>query len=192
MGCLVVGSGLGLAGAYFGGLTDSLAGRFADLVYALPSLLIAIVAVGALGGGYWVTAGVLLTLSVPGQIRLTRSAALVQVRLPYVDAARTLGIPSARIVVRHVLPNVLPTLVATFLLDFVAALIGFTAMSYLGLGVSADSPDWGGMLADGQTLVAENPWLSLAPAVLLCLTAISASLLGDWAQEWLDRRGGRA
>ncbi|MEL5953547.1 ABC transporter permease [Streptomyces sp. CLV115] len=191
LGCLAVGAGLGMAGAYFGGITDSLVGRFADLVYALPALLIAIVAVGVLGGGYWVTAAVLLVLSVPGQIRLCRSATMVHVRLPYVDAARTLGLSPWRILLRHILPNTLPTVFATFLLDFVGALIGFTAMSYLGLGVPGGSPDWGRMLADGQALIAENPWLSMAPAVLLCLTAASASLLGDWLQEQLDRRGDR-
>ncbi|MFE4831199.1 ABC transporter permease [Streptomyces sp. NPDC056672] len=192
VGCLLVGCALGMAGAFFGGWVDTLVSRFADLVYALPALLIAFVAVGVLGGGYWVTAGVLLVLSIPGQIRLCRSAAMVQVRLPYIDAARTLGLSSWRTLSRHVLPNILPTVSATFLLDFVGALIGFAAMSYLGLGVSSGSPDWGRLLADGQTLIAENPWLAMSPAVLLCLTAACASLLGDWAQQRLEQRGAQS
>ncbi|ANY09749.1 ABC transporter permease [Pseudonocardia sp. HH130630-07] len=190
LGCGLIGGTVGLAAAYFGGWTDALANRFAELVFAMPALLVAIVVVGVVGGGYWVMAAVLLVLSVPSVIRLCRSAALVQVRLPYVDAARTIGLSPARTIVRHVLPNVVPTLVATVLLDFVAALIGFAALSFLGIGVAPGSPDWGRLLGAGQPLIAVNPWLSVAPAVLLILTAASATLLGDWAHERLARNGG--
>lgn len=192
LGCLAIGSGLGMAGAYFGGVVDAAVNRLADLIYSLPALLVAVVVVGVLGGGYWVAVLVLLGLSVPYAIRVCRSAAMVQVRLPYVDAARTIGISSARVLYRHILPNILPTVLATFLLDFVGALIGFAALSYLGLGVPPGQPDWGRMLVEGQTLIAENPWLSIAPAMLLILTAASATLLGDWAYECLARNGKRS
>jgi peptide/nickel transport system permease protein/glutathione transport system permease protein len=193
IGCVVLGGTLGLLAAYHGGLTDLIANRTADLIYALPALLVAIVVVGVAGGGYWITVVLLLVLSVPSEIRLCRSAASAQTRLPYVDAARTLGLPTRRIVFRHVLPNVMPTVVATFLLDLVAALIGFSALSFLGIGVPLGSPDWGSMLAGGRQLIAQNPWLSVAPAVLLILTAVSATLLGDWAYDRLSvRRGARA
>ncbi len=191
LGCALIGGAIGLAAAYYGGAADLVANRFADLVFALPSLLVAVVVVGVVGGGYWTTAALLLLLSVPSEIRLCRSAAMVQVRMPYVDAARTLGLPARRIIFRHVLPNVLPTVVATLLLDFVATLIAFTAMSYLGLGVPAGSPDWGSLLAGGQALIAENPWLAVAPATLIILTAASATLLGDWTLERLSRKGVR-
>ncbi|WP_033296191.1 ABC transporter permease [Amycolatopsis jejuensis] len=192
LGCGVIGGLTGLAAAYFGGWRDLLANRFADLVFALPALLVAAVVVGIAGGGYWVTAGLLLVLSIPSEIRLCRSAAMVQVRMPYVDAARTLGLPASRAIFRHVLPNIVPTLVATVLLDFVGALIGFASMSFLGLGVPPGSPDWGSLLAAGQPLIAENPWLATAPAILLILTASSATLLGDWVHERLSNHGGRA
>lgn len=185
IGCVLIGCTLGMAGALFGGIVDTAVNRLADLIYSLPALLIAIVVVGVVGGGYWMTALVLLFLTVPYEIRLCRSAAIVQVRLPYIDAARTLGLSSSRIMFRHILPNIMPTVVATFLLDFVTALIGFTSLSYLGLGVSAGQPDWGTMLAEGQSLIAVNPWLSIAPAVMLILTAASATVLGDWTHERL-------
>jgi peptide/nickel transport system permease protein/glutathione transport system permease protein len=189
VGCVLIGATLGMAGAYFGGIVDALVNRFADLIYALPALLIAIVVIGVTRGGYWQTAAVLVFLSVPYELRLCRSAAMVQVRLPYVDAARTLGISARRTMFRHVLPNILPTVVATFLLDFVGAMLGFAALSFLGLGVPPSSPAWGNLLAEGQSLIAENPWLSIAPAVLLSATAVSATLLGDWAHEQLAGRG---
>jgi len=192
VGCVLIGVAAGMAAAYFGGVVDTVVNRFADLVYALPALLIAVVVVGVLGGGYWKTAAVLLVLTIPFEIRLCRSAAQVQVRQPYVDAARTLGLSPWRILFRHVLPNIVPTVLATFLLDFVGALISFAALSYLGLGVPAGTPDWGSMLAAGQQLITENPWLSIAPAVLIIITAASATLLGDWAHERLSRGGERA
>lgn len=189
VGCVLIGGTLGIIGAYFGGTADALVNRLADLIYALPALLIAIVVIGVTGGGYWQTAAVLAFLSVPYELRLCRSAAMVQVRLPYVEAARTSGLSARRTMFRHVLPNILPTVVATFLLDFVAAMLGFAALSYLGLGTPPSSPSWGNLLAEGQALIAENPWLSLAPAILLCVTAASATLLGDWAHEQLAGRG---
>ena len=186
VGCVLIGASIGLAAAYFGGTVDTLVNRFADVMYALPALLIAIVVVGVVGGGYWTTAAVLLVLSVPFEIRLCRSAAQVQVRLPYIDAARSIGLSNGRTIFRHVLPNILPTVLATFLLDFVGALVGFAALSYLGLGVPADTPNWGTMLAAGQQLSAANPWLSITPGVLIVLTAASATLLGDWIHQRLS------
>lgn len=192
IGTLVIGASLGMVAAYYGGVLDTIVSRFADLVYALPAVLIAVVVVGVIGAGYWVTAAVLMLLSVPFEIRLCRSAAMVQVRLPYVDAARTLDLPAARIIGRHILPNILPTVVATFLLDFVGALIGFTSLTYLGFGVPAGSPNWGVMLAEGQTLLSQNPWIAIAPATMIIVTGASATVIGDWAHERLTQSGARA
>ncbi|MFD2420066.1 ABC transporter permease [Amycolatopsis pigmentata] len=189
VGCVLIGCSAGMIAAYRGGVIDAVVTRCADLILSLPALLIAVVVVGVVGGGYWFTVAVLLLLSLPYEIRLARSAALVVVSLPYIEAARTLGHGSTRILLKHVLPNIMPTVVATFLLDFVVALIGFVSLSYLHLGVPPSQPSWGGMLADGQQLISQNPWLSIAPAVLLILTAASATLLGDAVYERISRRG---
>lgn len=189
VGCVLIGGTLGMLAAYAGGTVDAVINRIADLVYALPALLIAIVVIGVVDGGYWLTAAILIFLSTPYQIRICRSVVMVQVRLPYVDAARTLGITARRIMYRHILPNILPTVVATLLLDFVTALIGYAALAYLGLGVEAGSPDWGVMLAEGQEFIAVNPWLSLAPAVMLIATAASVTLVGDWLYDRVSSRG---
>ncbi|WP_211229353.1 ABC transporter permease [Nakamurella lactea] len=188
LGCVLIGGTLGMVGAYFGGVADVAVNRFADLVYALPALLIAIVVIGVVDGGYWLTAAILIFLSTPYQIRLCRSVTMVQVRLPYVDAARTIGLTSRRTLFRHILPNILPTVVATLLLDFVAALIGYSALAYLGLGVQAGQPDWGAMLAEGQSFITVNPWLSLAPAIMLIATASSVTLVGDWLYDRLSSK----
>jgi ABC-type dipeptide/oligopeptide/nickel transport system permease subunit len=180
---VVVGASLGLLAGYRGGVADALLNRFADLVYALPALLVTMVIVGVAGGGYWLAVTVLIILSLPGEIRLCRSATIVQARLPYVDAAQTLGITARRVMFGHILPNIMPTVVATFLLDFAGALVGFSSLAFLGFGVQPGSPAWGSMLAEGQSLIFVNPWLSLAPAIMLILTTASVTLLGDWVYD---------
>ncbi|MER7542568.1 ABC transporter permease [Spirillospora sp. NPDC127506] len=176
---LVIGGLLGLAAGYHGGRIDGLISRGADVLYSMPALLVAIVVIGTVSGSYPVTIGVLTVLTMPGTIRMVRSSALAQAQLPYIDAARALGVRPAVILVRHLLPNVLPTIVATFLLEFVTALVSFSALSFLGLGVAPGAADWGTMLADGQELIFENPFMSLAPALLIMITAGSATLVGD-------------
>jgi ABC-type dipeptide/oligopeptide/nickel transport system permease subunit len=89
---------------------------------------------------------------------------------------------------RHLVPNVSPTIVATFLLDFVGALIVFSSLAFLGIGLEPGSADWGTMLASGRELLFVNPWLLLGPGIAIVLTAASVTLLGDWAYERLSER----
>jgi peptide/nickel transport system permease protein len=180
---LCVGAPLGLAAGYFGGRVDGVISRVADLIWALPALLVAIVVLGVVDGGYWLAVVVIAVLSVPHMIRLTRSATLVQARLPYVDAVRTLGLSAPRIMARHVFPNVSATILATSLLDFVGALIVFSSLAFLGIGVQPGSADWGTMLAAGRELLFVNPWLLLGPGIAIAVTAASVTLLGDWVYE---------
>lgn len=179
----LLGVPLGAAAGYRGGAVDAAGNRFAELVYALPAVLVITVVVGVVGGGYWFAVGVLILLTLPAQIRFCRSATLAQARLPYVEAARTLGLSGPRIMFRHLLPNILPTVVATFLLDFTGALIGLSGLSFLGLGAPPGTPDWGVLLQQGQHLLPVNPYLSLAPALMVALTATSVTLLGDWVYD---------
>jgi peptide/nickel transport system permease protein len=183
---LFVGAPLGLAAGYFGGRVDGSISRGADLIWALPALLVAIVVLGVIDGGYALMVAVIAFLSLPHMIRLSRSATLVQARLPYVDAARTLGLSSTRILARHVLPNVSPTIVATFLLDFVGALIVFSSLAFLGIGIEPGSANWGTMLASGRELLFVNPWLLLGPGLAIVVTATSVTLVGDWLFERLS------
>ncbi|MGI5441715.1 ABC transporter permease [Streptomyces shenzhenensis] len=179
LGTVLFGATLGMLAGWHGGLLDTVMSRIADLMYALPGLLVIVVVVGVLDGGYWLAVAVLTLLSVPTAFRMTRSVAAAQARLPYIEAARILGLPLHRILVRHLLPNLLPTVLATLLLDFVGALIGLSGLSFLGLGAPAGTPDWGSLLQDGQSMLTVNPWVSLAPGLLIVLTATSVTLLGD-------------
>ncbi|MFF1946287.1 ABC transporter permease [Rhodococcus qingshengii] len=189
IGTLVIGASLGLVAGYRGGVLDGILNRFADLVYALPALLIAIALLGILGGSYWLTVAILVFLSIPSAIRIVGSVSRVQVHLPYIDSAKTLGLSDSRIMIRHVLPNVAPTVLAVFLLDFVGAMVAFSSLSFLGIGVNPGAADWGSMLAQGQSLISENPWVAVTPATCLILTGSAVTIFGDWLFDRLTHSG---
>lgn len=188
---IALGLLFGMLAGFRGGWVDSTIARVADILYCLPALLIAIVIVGMVSGSYLVTIAVLAFLTFPGDVRIFRSVTMVEARLPYVDAARTLGLSSTTTLVRHVLPNILPTVVATFLLEFAGALVGFSALAFLGIGVKASSVDWGTILAEGQEQLFVNPMMSLGPAILLILIAASVTIVGDWFYDRFSLKGER-
>ena len=189
LGAMVIGNCLGLLAGYRGGLFDAAIMRWVDMMYALPALLVAIVIVGVLGGGYFLAVGLLVILTIPYDTRLVRAATLEQRPLPYVEAARALGLPAGRIMLRHIWPNILPLVVANTFLNFAFSLVSLSALSFLGLGVGPGTPDWGRMLSESRTLLFDNPAAALAPGGMLVLTAASMNLIGDWLYEWLADRG---
>ncbi len=164
---MLIGNALGLVAGYFGGALDSGISRVVDLVYAMPALLVAIVVVGVLGGGYFLAVGLLVVLFSPVDTRIVRGATLDQRSRPYVEAARILGLPSRRIMLRHIWPNVLPLALANAFLTFAFAIVSLSALSFLGLGVGPGTPDWGRMLADSRTLLFDVPLAALAPGIAI-------------------------
>jgi peptide/nickel transport system permease protein/glutathione transport system permease protein len=188
---VLVGASLGLLAGYFGGRVDDVISRIADLIWSLPGLLVAIVVIGVLQGGLWLTVGVIAFLSTPHAIRQTRSATLAQIGLPYISAARTMGLSDARIVLRHVVPNVRATIVTTAMLDFVTAILVFAALAFLRIGVEPGAANWGTMLADGQTLITVNVAVIAAPAIAIVAVAASITVIGDWGQERASGETGR-
>jgi peptide/nickel transport system permease protein len=191
IGAGLLGTFVGLLVGYAGGWVDAVVMRLIDLVYAVPPLLVAIVVVGLFGGGYWLAVFVLIALSAPGDVRVVRAAVLAQRELPYVAAARTVGVSPTRVAVRHILPNVMPTLVANILLQFVVGLIALSGLAFLGLGVEVGSPDWGLMIAENRGVLDLNPWAVIAPALLISLLAVAVTIIGDRAYEVLTERTGR-
>ncbi|WP_328855497.1 ABC transporter permease [Microbispora hainanensis] len=188
VGSMVIGVLLGTFAGYRGGVVDMLAGRYADLLLALPSVLLAIVVAGLVGRGYWITVAVLIVLFSPSDVRLVRGAVMEQTPRPYIESARILGIRPMRIMFRHIAPNIVPIVVANLLLNVAFALVALSSLSYLGLGVPPGAPDWGRQLADGRALLGDNPLAAVVPGVLIILTATAVNLLGDWLSELLDRR----
>jgi peptide/nickel transport system permease protein len=189
LGAMVIGNLLGLWAGYRGGWVDSTIMRAADLVYALPALLVAIVVVGVLGGGYFRAVALLVVLYAPFDTRIVRGATLEQRSRPYVEAARTLGLPRRRIMFGHIWPNVLPVAVANATLAFAFSLVSLASLSFLGLGVGPGTADWGRMLSESRTLLFDNPAAAVAPGIAIVITAASVNVIGDWLFERLSDRG---
>lgn len=189
LGAALVGTILGLAAGYRGGLLDNAVMRMVDLVLSLPGLLVAIVLLGILGGGYTGAILVLIFFMAPYDTRLIRGATLEQRTRPYVDAARTTGIGPVRIALHHIWPNILPLIVANSFLTFAYSLVTLSGLSFLGFGAAPGAADWGRMLSDGIQFIEVSPYLALAPGVAIVLTATGMNMLGDWSYERLADRG---
>jgi peptide/nickel transport system permease protein len=188
---MLIGSLLGLLAGYRGGWIDATIMRVADLLYSLPGLLVTIVVIGVVGGGYWLAVALLVVLGCPYDTRVIRGATLEQRKLAYVEAARTLGVRDTTVMYRHIWPNLLPIILANTLLTFAFALVALSSLSFLGFGVAPGAADWGRMLSDGRELVFDNPAAALAPGIALVLTAASVNVVGDWIGERYADRGAR-
>lgn len=186
------GTATGMLSGYLGGRVATVLMRAVDVSYAIPPMLVLLIVNGVIGGGYWTAVAIIAALGVPTDARIVHSVVSAQRELPYVEAAQTVGLPAWKIMVRHVLPNIVPTVVACALLDFATALVTLSSLSFLGLGVAPGTPDWGLMLAENRAILSVNPWASLVPGALLTMTAASMTVLGDWCHEALARRGSHA
>ncbi|WP_115727600.1 ABC transporter permease [Actinomyces culturomici] len=190
IGSMICGLVLGLTAAWFGTWWDALVSRTAEILLSLPVTLLAIVVAGILGGGYWATVGVLVLLFAPSDVRMIRAAALQQLPKPYLEATRVLGLATPRILVRHLLPNVLPIVWANLFVNVAFALVSLSGLSYLGFGVSAQAADWGRQLADGRDFLYQNPAGSVVPGVLIILAATAINIAGDYFAERAEERIG--
>ncbi|RRJ88231.1 ABC transporter permease [Gulosibacter macacae] len=187
LGSMVLGIVLGSLAGYERGWVDLLVARWTDLLFALPVLLMAVVVAGILGAGYWTTVLLLIVLFSPSDIRVVRAGVLEQSTRPYIEAAQMLGLSRWRIMFRHLLPNVAPLIITNTMLNVAFALVAFSSLSFLGVGVPPNSADWGRQLADGRFLVFENPAAAVVPAVLIIAVAFAANVVGDWLGERLTR-----
>ncbi len=189
LGAMVISVTAGLFAGYLGGKTESGIMRGVDLLLALPPLLVIIVVAGAFNGGYAIAVVLLALLAAPWDTRIVRSVTLEQRPRAYVEAARVMGLSRWRIMVSHILPNIVALIVVDLCLDFTFGLVSLAGLSFVGLGVSEGAADWGRMLFDNRNLLTVNPWAALAPALAILLTAAAANVVGDWAYERLDARG---
>lgn len=186
---VVLSTALALVAGFHRGWVDALISRLVDLLYSVPAVVVAIVVVGVLGGGYWTAIAVLLVFGLPQNIRVLRAAVLERVELPYVEAAQALGVPSTTIMVRHLLPGIGPVVVAAFFLQFTYGIVDLSSLSFLGLGVPPGSADWGRMLAENRAALAQNIWAAAAPGAALVAVAVATNLLGDWVFARFEAKG---
>ena len=182
-GVTVVGSLLAIIAGYFGGRLDAVVSRVVDVVYSIPALMVAIIVAGITGGGFWITVVVLIVFNLPLAVRNLRAAVLERVNLPYMEAARTLGISTPRILFTQMLPVIAPFIVATFFLSFTYGIVELSSLSFLGIGVPPGATDWGRMVADNRATMYGNVWATAGPAVAIILLAVSANIIGEWLYQ---------
>jgi len=186
---LALGLALGLAAAYFGGRTETLIMRIADIQLSFPAILIALILLAVLGQGMLKIIAALVTVQWAYYARTVRSAALVEKRKEYIEAARCLALPPSRIVFRHLLPNCLPPLIVVATVQVAAAIALEATLSFLGLGLPITEPSLGLLIANGyQYLLSGKYWISFFPGVALLITIVSINLVADQLRDVLNPR----
>ena len=185
---LLLGVPIGLVAGYVGGVVDGLISRLTDAFLACPFLILAI-ALAAFLGPSLVNAMIAIGVSAtPIFVRLTR-AQVINVKVEdYIEAARALGNPPLRLVMRHVLPNILPPVIVQATLAIAAAVIAEASLSFLGLGQQPPAPSWGSMLNTAKNYVDNAPWMAIWPGLSIFLLVLSFNLFGDGLRDVLDPR----
>jgi peptide/nickel transport system permease protein len=184
----VIGIPLGLVAGYYGGRVDTVIMRILDALLAFPALLLAILVVATFGRGLTTVVIALGVIYVPAMARLVRSVTLVHARLAYVDAGRALGYSDTRIMLRHILPNLVAAVVVQSTIDLAYAILDIAALSFLGLGQQPPDPDWGSMLADARSYLLQDPWPAMSAGIAIMLAVVSVNLVGDGLRSQLDPR----
>lgn len=184
----VVGSALGMIAGYRRGWVDSVISGVVDVLLAFPGLVLLLALVAVLGQSLAVIAATIGFLSIPFYARVARAATLAVVQREYVLAARALGAPTLRILLREVLPNVVPPVAAFGLLALSAVIVLEATLAFLGLSVRPPNATWGAMIAEGEQYMASSPHLVLVPCAMLVLTVLSLNWIGDRLSGKLDTR----
>lgn len=176
----VVGVAVAVAAGYLGGRLDSLLMRVTDATMAFPVLLLAIVIVGIYGPSAKNVIIILAVAGWPQYARVLRSEVIRIKTEDFVTMTRAMGASNAWSIRRHVVPNIVPTLLVLVSLQVGVAIIAEGSLSFLGLGVPPPAPSWGGMLSDGRSFLRDAWWLPVIPGLALSLTVLAANMMGDW------------
>ena len=182
---LVLGTALGLLAGSGGRRTDALIMRLADVVLSFPSLLLAMVVMYTLGSSILNMFIALSIINWAGTARVVRAQTLSLKEKEFVEAARSMGVTTPRIVFRHILPNCLPNLIVLFTLDIPAAIMWESSMSFLGVG-DPNAASWGLMVSQGKGYAYMCPWLILAPGLAILITVMAFNFLGDGLRDAMD------
>jgi len=185
---MFVGVLIGSISGYYGGKVDFIVMRFVDIFNSFPALLLALGIITVLGRGIEKLMLVLPILFWPEYARITRGLALYLEKMDYVEAARVFGSSKLRVVLSHILPNVLPTSIVIGTFQLGSAIITETSLSFLGLGVNPPMPSWGNMLTNAREYILRAPQLAIIPGMVITIVILGFNLLGDALRDALDPR----
>ena len=182
----VIGLIMGALAGFYGGIWDTIIMRFADIFLAFPYVLFVVAMIAVIGRGLQNVFIAIGILGWPSIARVFRSAILTVKENDYVDAARAMGASDARIVVRHIFPNSVASIVVYATMNIGGASLTESALSFLGMGVIPPTPSWGSMIQDGQQYLLTAPWMMIMPGLAILSTVLAFTLLGDGLRDALD------
>ena len=192
----LIGASLGMAAAFYGGWVDNLLMRFTDVIYAFPDLLFLIIimatlrntALGDLMGGLILMFAALAIVNWVGLARLVRGQVLSLKEKEFVEAARATGVPTRRIMVRHLFPNALAPVIVSLAFSIPGAILAEASLSFIGIGIKPPTPTWGVMINEGFIVFSQSPWPVLLPGFCISLVMLAFTFLGDGLRDALDPR----
>ena len=182
----VIGTAIGMVCGYYGGILDSVVMRIADIFLAFPGMVFAIAVAGVTGGGILNAIIALACISWPKFARLSRSQVIMMKNMNYIAAARLAGSSTGAIMIRHILPNIIGSVLITAVLDIGTMIMELAGLSFLGLGAASPTAEWGSMMSNGRSMIQTAPWVILAPGTAIFITVVLFNLLGDTVRDVLD------
>ncbi len=185
---LVSGGFFGAVAAFYGGITDSIIMRIMDMLTSLPSILLSMCVVAALGANMQNLLIALTLSNIPVFARMVRSTMMTVVDMEYVEAARACGTKDGRIIMKYILPNSMGPIIVQTTRSISQTILAAAGLSYIGLGVQSPTPEWGAMLTSAREYMRTYPYLMVFPGIALVMTALSFELLGDGLRDALDPR----
>ncbi|HRW23501.1 MAG TPA: ABC transporter permease [Spirochaetia bacterium] len=180
------GLALGLAAGYYGGAVDNAIMRLMDVLFAFPSILLALAIVAVLGPDLGNTIVAIGIVRIPVFTRTVRAEVLSVKSQEYIASVRSVGVRDSRVLFRHVLPNVMAPFIVQTTLSLSSAILVEASLSFLGLGIQPPNPSWGSMLSESRRVMELAPWTAIAPTVAIVLAILSFNLLGDAVRDILD------
>lgn len=185
---LSVGSFLGMLAGWFRGWTEIAIMRLVDTILSIPAILLAVLAVAVVGPSFTTLIAVLGFTRWPRYARVAYAQTLQVANLPYVRAAELAGAGTGRLLLRHILPNIVGPLVVVATAEFGLMILFEAGLSFLGLGIQPPTPSWGSIMSSGRQYVERAWWLTLFPGACLFLLVLSVNIFGDWLRDRLDPR----
>ncbi len=177
---------LGAVSGYYGGVVENIIMRICDIMSSIPTILLGIVIVSAIGGGVGSLMIAIGVAAIAGFARITRAAILTIKNQEYIESAKAMGLSDLRIIFGHILPNCLSPIIVQTTLKIGNAVVSASSLSFLGMGVPAPKPEWGTMLSAGREFLRKSSYMTLFPGLAIMITVLAFNLVGDGLRDALD------